>query len=360
MDINIQSYRYVDDDGQRCYVPIERVRSAFQCGKGDHIAIQGVKGSYWHHAIVEDVDTKKNIIHVLEYTNTATEFFEDNFGSPRKPGIAKVRRGEYSGSEYGLYLIKHEKCLPADTVISKAKERLGENSYHPLENNCEHFAMCCKTGMSLSQQVKDAKQTGLRETAKSAVVSVATNIVLKRGGKIKKAGGQTATKQVDTQTASKGGQGIMETSAETDLKQVDTQSVLQRGQDMIQRGQNIVESGEALIQMGQDISECFQDMTPVAGFIAGAACAGSVEFAFASYDLHSLREDLNAGKISKKQYKDAFGKQIAGGVGSVTGCTTGAVVGQILLPVPFVGAFVGGFAGALAGRFCGNRLWDAK
>lgn len=152
MDINIQSYRYVDDDGQRCYVPIERVRSAFQCGKGGHIAIQGVKGSYWHHAIVEDVDTKKNIIHVLEYTNTATEFFEDNFGSPRKPGIAKVRRGEYSGSEYGLYLIKHEKCLPADTVISRAKGRLGENSYHPLENNCEHFAMWCKTGISLSQQ----------------------------------------------------------------------------------------------------------------------------------------------------------------------------------------------------------------
>lgn len=129
---------------------------------------------------------------------------------------------------------------------------------------------------------------------------------------------------------------------------------------MIQRGEKILQSVEASIKIGEGISECFQDMTPVAGFIAGTACAASVEFAFASQDLHSLREDLNAGKISKKQHKDAFGKQIAGGVGSVTGCTTGAVVGQILLPVPFVGAFVGGFAGALAGRFCGNRLWDAK
>lgn len=70
MDINIQSYRYIDDDGQRCYVPIERVRSAFHCGKGDHIAIQRGNGTFWHHAIVEDVDA--NIIHVLEYSNTAT------------------------------------------------------------------------------------------------------------------------------------------------------------------------------------------------------------------------------------------------------------------------------------------------
>lgn len=42
---------------------------------------------------------------------------------------------------------------PAETV-KRALSRLGETQYSLIKNNCEHFAMWCKTGVSESTQVK--------------------------------------------------------------------------------------------------------------------------------------------------------------------------------------------------------------
>lgn len=43
---------------------------------------------------------------------------------------------------------------PAQTV-ARAKSRLGENQYSLPTNNCEHFALWCKTGVSESIQVEE-------------------------------------------------------------------------------------------------------------------------------------------------------------------------------------------------------------
>lgn len=43
-----------------------------------------------------------------------------------------------------------------ETVIHRATSRLGERRYNLLFNNCEHFATWCKTGASVSKQVRDA------------------------------------------------------------------------------------------------------------------------------------------------------------------------------------------------------------
>ena len=50
-------------------------------------------------------------------------------------------------SKYRLY-------SPEDTV-KRAKERLGETEYNLITNNCEHFALWCKTGVHESHQVND-------------------------------------------------------------------------------------------------------------------------------------------------------------------------------------------------------------
>ena len=54
-------------------------------------------------------------------------------------------------------------------------ERLGEEKYNLVTNNCEHFAMWCKTGESVSGQVKQIVRfavvsgvTGLGLTQKDA------------------------------------------------------------------------------------------------------------------------------------------------------------------------------------------------
>ena len=58
-----------------------------------------------------------------------------------------------------IYLIrKHDLkdfhlYTPAETV-ERAKKRKGEEDYNPLLNNCEDFALWCKTGISESKQVQ--------------------------------------------------------------------------------------------------------------------------------------------------------------------------------------------------------------
>jgi cell wall-associated NlpC family hydrolase len=51
----------------------------------------------------------------------------------------------FSGSSFHLYSGKE--------TVEHARSRLGENKYNLVFNNCEHFAVWCKTGISESSQV---------------------------------------------------------------------------------------------------------------------------------------------------------------------------------------------------------------
>lgn len=124
MDIQKETYTYTGSGGQKRHVPVERVYSFSQLDKGDHITIKRLGGLYWHHAIVEDFETENNTINVIEYSNSTKGFSQDNSSPPKNPGMARVRRGKYSGSKDGLYLIKHDTCLPADDVVERAQNKL--------------------------------------------------------------------------------------------------------------------------------------------------------------------------------------------------------------------------------------------
>jgi Lecithin retinol acyltransferase len=54
------------------------------------------------------------------------------------------------------YFVKQYTYCDADNiVIERAESRLGESEYNLLFNNCEHFAVWCKTGQHKSEQVKN-------------------------------------------------------------------------------------------------------------------------------------------------------------------------------------------------------------
>lgn len=59
------------------------------------------------------------------------------------------------------------KTFSAKETVARAKSRVGETEYNLITNNCEHFAMWCKTGVSESSQVKKllnaAVASGVRE-----------------------------------------------------------------------------------------------------------------------------------------------------------------------------------------------------
>ena len=80
-----------------------------------------------------------------EFLDGKKEFFELVFPqSHQKPD--REPRYETQKIRYKLY-------SPEETV-ARAKSRLGEDKYNLAFNNCEHFAIWCKTGISESYQVK--------------------------------------------------------------------------------------------------------------------------------------------------------------------------------------------------------------
>ena len=171
MDTKEGTYTYTDYDDEKYKVPIERVYSFFQIQRGDHIAIKRLRGTYWHHAIIEDVLTEEGIINVIEYSNRVEECFQD-ISELRSPGKAKVMRGKY-GLEDRLYVIKYDMYRSAEDVVGRARSRLRENEYSIFGNNCEHFALWCKTGISVSQQVKN-----IEDAAKKAAIETGPPLVL--------------------------------------------------------------------------------------------------------------------------------------------------------------------------------------
>jgi len=53
------------------------------------------------------------------------------------------------------------KTFSAKETVERAKSRIGETNYNLITNNCEHFAMWCKTGVSESSQVKNIARAAL-------------------------------------------------------------------------------------------------------------------------------------------------------------------------------------------------------
>ena len=144
-------YTYRDSRGNKREVPMLRASSLDQIKRGDHICFDRIL--YTHHAIVESVDELNGEVTVIEYSNTAKQFCCDNSTPPKNPGLAVVVRRTFQLKDDPVNVIKHDRCSDPETVVSRAKSKLGERNYNPISNNCEHLALWCKTGISSSEQV---------------------------------------------------------------------------------------------------------------------------------------------------------------------------------------------------------------
>lgn len=159
--------------GQKYQVPRVLVSSLNDLQKADHCALHRYSGAYWHHFIVESINYEASEIHAIEYSNTAQGFCTDNCIPPKaKFEIAKVVRTIYKFQDEDVYLLKYGNCLDPDVVVSEAQKKVGVGKYNPLTNNCEHFAMWCKTGTSSSDQINKAKAQMLTNPELGPLTSV--------------------------------------------------------------------------------------------------------------------------------------------------------------------------------------------
>ncbi len=139
---------------------------------GDIICVDRENGLYEHYAVYIGNDKVihyasengdfggRNTIHeapMSEFLRGSNSFFildfPDNYGKPTmiKSSASVAMSGVgileniIKSSIYHLY-------SPEETV-RRAKSRIGEGRYNLATNNCEHFAIWCKTGISESHQV---------------------------------------------------------------------------------------------------------------------------------------------------------------------------------------------------------------
>lgn len=126
--------------------------------KGDHIFIwcgNSIVPTFTHHGIdcgdgsvihFTSNDNKKSNL-VIQKTSLVS-FAANNVKSKK----------EVYALDYEFLGIPFDK---PDVVIQRAENLIGEEQYNLFQNNCEHFAFFCKTGVKNSYQIDKLKEDGL-------------------------------------------------------------------------------------------------------------------------------------------------------------------------------------------------------
>ena len=344
--------------GKKYAVPRERVFSISELRRGDHIAFHRYAGLYWHHAIVEYIDIESDEINVIHYFNTAGGFIEDNFSSPKTPAKGRVVRDTYKFSKVKVYRMKHERCLDADIVVWRAHSAVGNPKYNAFTNNCEHFAMWCKTGISSSDQVDKAEEMILNNKLKG-FASNAGQSILERGVR---EGAKKAFTRTTSTAAQRAGQEFVQRGAYGAANQALTRSASTAGQTFVRGGVRVA-TNQAFVQTAcasQTGTAAgiggLESVAGMAGMAGGIAIGAAIEGISMVCDIDRARGDMAAGRISPRQFNDVVGKRMVTGTANVGGSAVGMVVGQAIIPVPVVGGVIGAIAGGILGSLFGNTL----
>lgn len=125
---------------------------------GDHIKVY--HGIYTHHGIDCGDGT---VIH-----------YKGGLDQKINAVISRTAKRIFSSGRE-IFVVNYKECLPPESVMKLAYSRLNENNYHLLFNNCEHFAMYCKTGQ-FENNLIDLGVVKLGDAAIVAVKNPATAI----------------------------------------------------------------------------------------------------------------------------------------------------------------------------------------
>ncbi len=129
----------------------------------DHYAVYLGDGQVIHYAGDQNDFSRDIVIHkadISEFLKTENNYFVLYFEGKRY-APKKIFRNSNLFVKDEVYLnqliyegnSEFELFSPSET-IARAESRLGETAYNLVTNNCEHFALWCKTGLSTSFQVK--------------------------------------------------------------------------------------------------------------------------------------------------------------------------------------------------------------
>jgi hypothetical protein len=75
-------------------------------------------------------------------------------GSLRRRAVEEVSLREFARGRPVAVRTDSKPRFDREAVVLRARSRLGENRYHIIRNNCEHFCEWCLSGVSRSRQLE--------------------------------------------------------------------------------------------------------------------------------------------------------------------------------------------------------------
>jgi hypothetical protein len=124
-----------------------------------------IKRLFYDHWAVYVGDGK--VIHVRNGGDAKATIKLDILKNVCGKSLCRINNLEKAAQEREL------KPRSVDTILDHANDMLGKMfEYHPINNNCEHFATNCRFGLSFSQQALTAKEdpTGFTEMAVDVIM----------------------------------------------------------------------------------------------------------------------------------------------------------------------------------------------
>ncbi len=114
--------------------------------RGDHLFVHCL--GYSHHGI--DVGGGR----VIHFDHRPWHVVTQHLGGQHEPRVREVDLAAFA-HDRPIVVRHYPACDSADIVVARARSRLAETDYDLFQNNCEHFAVWCKTGHPQSTQVHD-------------------------------------------------------------------------------------------------------------------------------------------------------------------------------------------------------------
>jgi len=152
---------YIDEEGTEAeYGDIIGVDRFFYKHYGVYVGDQAVI----HYARINEELLEKSVIHQTDletFLNGASRYFickfPDTYGEPDMINIHSATLGSLYAPQWMSFYeyIKRERyhLYSPEETVRRAMGRMAEEKYDLAFNNCEHFAIWCKTGISESHQV---------------------------------------------------------------------------------------------------------------------------------------------------------------------------------------------------------------
>ncbi len=108
-----------------------------------------------HEAPFRDFQGSSDLIYALDFSPQGGLGIRRGEAAPRHSPVPDLTGALMSSLFEALRQIQGYHLYTPEQTVARAKSRLGEKQYFLPTNNCEHFALWCKTGVSESSQVEE-------------------------------------------------------------------------------------------------------------------------------------------------------------------------------------------------------------